>query len=300
MKNQRYNLYLKIIKDKMDDKKINSNKCELKSYNAYINKCRYFSKRKENNKSEYITKNKEMKINKANDKKSIKFSKVKFKYSEYKKNMFLENVKKFFLIYAINFILFNINGILCESYIIVKINKSGNYNILFNEGVEDENNYCNGIIMHNPTSVIINEIPIVSFTGKYEFTRDENTIKLFYEESKNNFKCLFYGCSDIDEIDVSHLITSNTNDLSNMFYLCNSLTSLIISNIDTSSVLYFINMFYSCKSLTSLDLSNFITEKAVAMYGMFNGCSNLKYLDIHNFDTSSVMIWDGCLLIALL
>ena len=236
-------------------------------------------KRKRYNKYDFMKKNKEI-TNISNNKMSYnRYENVsKFICYEKQNNIFSKIIENLILTFFINIILLNIKGIVCESYIVVKINKPGEYNIIFNEGVEYENNHCNGIIMHIPISVKINEIPIDSFTGKYEFTRDENTIKLFYEESKNNFKCLFYGCSDIDEIDVSHLITSNVNDLSYMFYLCNSLTSLIISNIDTSSVLYFGNMFYSCKSLTSLDLSNFNTEKAINMQGMFDYCNNFSRL----------------------
>ena len=78
----------------------------------------------------------------------------------------------------INFFIFNFNEILCESYITVKINKSGRYNIIFT-GSQDENNLCKNAPIHTPTSMTINGNQ-TNFVGEYEFTEQENTIKLFF------------------------------------------------------------------------------------------------------------------------
>ena len=45
---------------------------------------------------------------------------------------------------------------------------------------------------------------------------------------------MFYGCSDIKEIDLSNFNTSNVKNMDFMFYDCSSLTSLNLSNFDIS------------------------------------------------------------------
>ena len=192
----------------------------------------------------------------------------------------------------------NINGIICESYIILKINKSGNYNILFNGNVKPTNKFCYGVSMHIPTSMTINEKIINPPINQYQFTEQQNTIKLVYPDSKEKYNCLFLGCSGIDEIDASHLITSNVNDMEYMFHQCSSLTSLIISNFNTEKVLDMRSMFGYCSSLTSIDVSHFKTPLLEDMAYLFEGCSKLSSIYLLNFDTSNVLYMDrlfnGC------
>ena len=181
------------------------------------------------------------------------------------------NNKNIFLIYMSIFILLNVNGILCESYIIVKFNKSGHFKFLFKGGINDESRFCYRVQKHTPNSIYINDALINDNSiDEYDFGQPVNTIKLVYDDTKESYLCLFNECSDIDEIDASHLITSNVNDMGQMFRWC--------------------------KSLTSLDLINFNTANVKSMFGMFDGCDNLKYLDIHTFDTSNVdrMGWMFC------
>ena len=75
-------------------------KCGINNYNIKLNK-------KSNRHDSYITQ-----YNKRDDKK--------------KKNITLLSQKRFFILMIVFFLL-NINGIFCESYIILKINKAGRY-----------------------------------------------------------------------------------------------------------------------------------------------------------------------------
>ena len=140
-------------------------------------------------------------LDEMNNRYNFLIKRKKFKYYEKQNKIYLKIIEIFFLVYTFNFILLNINEISCESYIIVKINKSGRNKILYNGGVEDNKHDCYNVSMHMPNSMTINGNQIVSPVGEYEFTQDENTIKLYYDDSKKDYKCLFYGCSDIDEID---------------------------------------------------------------------------------------------------
>ena len=226
----------------MDKKE--QNQIDLKSNFLILQNDKYrlsLSQRKYK-KSEFIKQNKETKINFKN-KRPISF----FKFVT-----FFSNLEKFFLIYFINFILLNLKGILCESYIIVKINKSGHYNFLFKGGISDPKVFCNGVSKHTPNSICINNDPINKDIDEYDFVQPVNTIKLYFDDTKDFYACLFNGCSDLDEIDASHLITS--------------------------SVYHMGDVFHSCE--TSLDLSNFNTANVKYMNGLFYGCHNLKYLDI--------------------
>lgn len=99
---------------------------------------------------------------------------------------------------------------------------------------------------------------------------------------------MFYGITNITELNLSNFNTSNVTDMGRMFYNLNSLTSLNISNFDTTNVKYMNSMFYNLSNLSSLDLSNFNTSNVELMNSMFYGLSNVTKLDLSNFNTSKV------------
>ena len=213
-------------------------------------------------------------------------STINHNYNKQKNNSYF-NDKNNFLIFLITFILL-INKILCESYIILKINKYGKRNILFHWGIEF-GGLCRNVPMHIPKKMLINGELINPPVGEYNFYfKKENIVKLVYDDTKDNFKCLFYGCSDIEEIDVSHLITSNVNNMAGMFYLCSSLTSLDLTKFNTGKVTTMNSMFDGCSNLKYLNVHNFNTKLVIDMGWMFSGCSSLESLDITNFNTAKV------------
>ena len=118
-------------------------------------------------------------------------------------------------------------------------------------------------------------------------TKIENIENLNTSESIN-MKGLFYKCSSLQSVDLSHFDTSKVKDMSLMFTGCSSLTSIDVSTFNTNKVTNMKSMFAYCSNITNLDLSNFKTSKVTDMSHMFNTCSNLKKLDLSNFDTSNV------------
>ncbi|HAC0545401.1 TPA_asm: BspA family leucine-rich repeat surface protein [Listeria monocytogenes] len=98
---------------------------------------------------------------------------------------------------------------------------------------------------------------------------------------------MFNSCRELEELDVSHFDTSSVTNMSYMFYDNRNLEVLDVSNLDTSSVTNMYAMFEDCTSLEELDVSNFDTSSVTDMYRVFNGCEKLKKLDVSNFDTSS-------------
>ena len=132
----------------MDKMKCEINKFESKDFYASNNKYLYFLEKNENEESNFnsINKNKNIYLesnDKTNNNKSI--GNMKLKYYRRNKIILMKRFKIFLLSYSIIFILLNINEILCESYIILKINKSGRHSILFKGGIKDENGFCDEV-----------------------------------------------------------------------------------------------------------------------------------------------------------
>ena len=103
-----------------------------------------------------------------------------------------------------------------------------------------------------------------------------------------NMNSMFSSCSSLTSLDVTHFNTANVTDMSYMFYSCSSLTSLDVTHFNTANVTNMSNMFSSCSSLTSLDVTHFNTAKLTNMNGMFSSCSSLTSLDVTNFNTAEV------------
>ena len=108
-----------------------------------------------------------------------------------------------------------------------------------------------------------------------------------------NMQGMFFDCSSLTSLDVSHFNTDNVTDMSFMFTECHNLSSLDVSSFNTDSVTTMGGMFFDCFSLTSLDVSNFNTENVTDMSEMFRGCELLTSLDVSSFNTDSVTTMRG-------
>ena len=137
----------------MDKKEMKALEFKLKCFGLSNTLFSNFFELKKDKKSNFIKQNEEIKTilnNKIRNNKPTKVS--KFKFNERQNNIYLKKVENLFLIYSINVILLNISRIFGESYIIVKINKSGKYKILFNGGIDDSNHLCHCDSMHIPNN----------------------------------------------------------------------------------------------------------------------------------------------------
>ena len=191
--------------------------------------------------------------------------------------------KEFIFLNIISILLLNIYNISCESYITLKINKPGRKKIIYNGDINEGSSRRKNFPAQRPNSMIINTYTVNPQTEYYDFEGEENNIKLFYDDNKNSFECLFYGCTDINKVDLSNLKTSYVENMTSMFEGCTSLTSINLLNIDTSKVTLMSYMFYNCNSLKSLDLSSFNTENLIKMRSMFGSCTSLTYIDLTKF-----------------
>ena len=76
-----------------------------------------------------------------------------------------------------------------------------------------------------------------------------------------------------------------------MFYGCKNLNYLDVSSLDTTNVTNMVNIFGSCSNLVSLDLTGFNTSKVKNTDSMFNNCSSLVEIKISSlWDMSNVTV----------
>ena len=113
-----------------------------------------------------------------------------------------------------------------------------------------------------------------------------------------NMESMFYGCSQLTSLDVTHFNTEKVTNMRQMFTDCRCLTSLDITNFNTANVTNMGYMFYGCSQLTSLDVTHFNTANVFAMNSMFSGCSSLTSLDVTHLNTANVLamndMFSGC------
>ena len=153
------------------------------------------------------------------------------------------------------------------------------------------NNIGNGTIVHivfdksfrtyTPTSLnrfFYNLTKLKTITG-LEYLNTENVTDMGY---------MFYGCSALTSLDVTHFNTANVTNMSYMFSSCVALTSLDVTKFNTANVTDMSGMFSGCKTLTSLDVSKFNTVNVTNMNYMFVRCSRLTSLDVTNFNTEKM------------
>ncbi len=92
-----------------------------------------------------------------------------------------------------------------------------------------------------------------------------------------NMNRLFSYCSSLTSLDVTHFNTAKVTNMTSMFDSCSSLTSLDVTYFNTANVTGMNNMFYSCSALTTIYASdNFVTDKVEYSYNMFYDCTSLK------------------------
>ena len=157
-------------------------------------------------------------------------------------------------------------------------------------------NLGNGTIVHIVFDKSFSTYTPTSLRRFFEdLTKLETITGLEYLNTENvtDMGHMFYNCSSLTSLDVTHFNTENVTDMSYMFSDCSSLTSLDVTHFNTAKVTNMISMFYNCSSLTSLDVTHFNTANVTNMSRMFSSCSSLTSLDVRNFNTANVMNMNG-------
>lgn len=113
-------------------------------------------------------------------------------------------------------------------------------------------------------------------------------MKYLHTEAVNSMEWMFYNCSGLTNLDVSHFDTRNVTNMFGMFEGCTNLTGLDVSHFNTEKVTNMQQMFSCCYNVKSLNLTNFDTRNVTNMRHMLSFCTSLTSLDLSYFDTSNV------------
>ena len=155
-----------------------------------------------------------------------------------------------------------------------KLNGTGNINIYY---------------YNRPDEIYINGNKQYVIQSYYNFKEFNNFIELIWYNELSSCYYMFYGCSNIYEMDLSNFNSSKVMNMASMFYGCSSLISINLSNMDTSQVTRIGMMFRDCWNLLSLDLSNWNTSNIESMNSVFYNCTSLKSVNLSNWDTKKVI-----------
>ena len=154
------------------------------------------------------------------------------------------------------------------------------------------NNLGNGTIVH---IVFDKSFSTYTPTSLYKFFANLTKLKtitgLEYlnTEKVTNMSYMFFNCSSLTSLDVTHFNTENVTNMNRMFGYCSSLTSLDVTHFNTAKVTNMNSMFECCSSLTSLDVTYFNTANVTGMNNMFYSCSALTTIYASdNFVTDKV------------
>ena len=126
--------------------------------------------------------------------------------------------------------------------------------------------------------------------GKYVYNLSEeiNEVTMIWYDEFTDCSGMFYGLSNITNIDFSSFDGSKLTDIRCMFADCYSLISLDLRRFNTSLIEDMDSVFKGLYDLTSLDISSFNTSKVKNMYSLFSGFQLLTSIDLGHFDTSKV------------
>lgn len=98
---------------------------------------------------------------------------------------------------------------------------------------------------------------------------------------------MFFGCKELQELNVSNFRTGSVTNMSSMFNTCTALRNIDVTNFNTSSVTNMSSMFFYCFGLEELDLTSFQTRNVTDMTMMFGFCPALTtiYVNEENWNT---------------
>ena len=134
----------------------------------------------------------------------------------------------------------------------------------------------------------------VDYEKKKKFNKKGTyEIKLIININLLDAYCMFLGCKNIIEIDLTYFETFNINNMCAMFRNCINLTNINLSSFNTKNVTNMNAMFSGCKNLTDLDLFSFDTKNVTDMGCMFYGCNKLTNINLSSFDTKNVTDMSG-------
>jgi len=135
--------------------------------------------------------------------------------------------------------------------------------------------------------IIING-EIKSNIFKYKFKK-EGEYKIYYiSEELKRMSSMFWGCSELKEINLTSFKTDKVTDMSYMFWGCSGLKEINLTSFKTDKVTNMSYMFSRCSELQKINLKSFKFDSETNMWHMFYECSGLKEINLTSFKTDNV------------
>lgn len=127
----------------------------------------------------------------------------------------------------------------------------------------------------------------ISFYGCLEKDMT-NEIYGWDDSNLTKLEAMFYGCSNVTSLNLTHIDTSNVTNMADCFRDCVSLKTLDIKTWNMSLVTNVARMFRNCKLLENIDLSNSTFERVTSWQYLFEGCMSLKTVNISAWDITKI------------
>ena len=136
---------------------------------------------------------------------------------------------------------------------------------------------------------------VVDMSGMFSFSNIPN-LDLAYLNTSNvkSMRSMFEGGRYYPSLDLARFDTRRVEDFNSMFRGINiDSRTLDVSSFDTSNATFFGFMFDGTNLTGNLNLSNFNTSKAIDMSNMFSSSVLLTNVNLSSFDTRSVIDMHG-------
>ena len=138
---------------------------------------------------------------------------------------------------------------------------------------------------------------VTVFTDMFAGKHNWGNMKLVPEvenwdmSSAVSIRDMFYGCANIEHLDLSKWDVSNLKDMRHTFADCFGLKTVSFAGWNTPNLENLDGTFNDCISIDNLDLSSWNTSKVSTMAQLFEGCRSLKtIIGMDTWDTSS--LWE--------
>lgn len=111
-----------------------------------------------------------------------------------------------------------------------------------------------------------------------------------YNSSTGRYETTYYGCQNIQTIDLSGMDLTEVETISSMFTGCSTLEKIIWGPINTSKITSLYHVFSDCSLIEDFDfLKDWEIKNITNLSCTFNNCKKLKHLPIENWDVSKVL-----------
>lgn len=141
----------------------------------------------------------------------------------------------------------------------------------------------------------ITKITYEATDGKYIKLKYDSAVNMFesrqkYNQSTNQYEDFWYGCKNVEEIDLSGVDLSNVSSIECMFSGCKKLKKITWGPISTKNVTRLYYTFADCQSLENVDfLADWEIKNITNLSNTFANCKKIKHLPIENWDVSKVI-----------